>query len=128
MRRPLLIALLAAPVVLGAGGLAARRPAPAPGTPAALVTVGRARRGRDEDIVFYRRRIADDPTGAIDLVKLGALLLQRARATGDESDLVAAEGSARRSLANRAVRNDAAWQLLTGALLGQHRFLQAREA
>src|SRR5438552_16654983 len=115
MRRLLLTALLAVPVVLGAGGLAARRPAPAPGAPAALVTAGRERRIRDDDIVFYRRRIADDPTGAMDLVKLGALLLQRARATGDESDLVAAESSARRSLANRAVRHDAAWPPLAGA-------------
>ena len=128
MRRLLLTALLAVPVVLGAGGLAARRPAPAPGAPAALVAVGRERRIRDDDIAFYRRRIAGDPTGAIDLVKLGALLLQRARGTGDESDLAAAEASARRSLANRAVRNDAAWQLLAGALLGQHRFVEAREA
>ena len=129
MRRPLLIALLVAPLILGAGGLAARRPAPpAPGPSAALVVVAGERRIRDEDIAFYRRRIADDPTGAIDLVKLGALLLQRARATGDESDLVAAEASARRSLANRAVRNDAAWQLLAGALLGQHRFVEARGA
>jgi tetratricopeptide (TPR) repeat protein len=83
---------------------------------------------RDQDVLFYQSRVARDPSGAIDLVKLGALQLDRFRATGDEADLAAAEAAARRSLRNRAERNGAAWQLLAAALLGQHRFSEARTA
>jgi tetratricopeptide (TPR) repeat protein len=126
VRRALRLALISAPIVLAAGGAAAHRPlSPAP---AALSLVARERLIRDEDIEFYRRRIVADSTGALDLLRLGALYLERARESGDESDLVAAESAARRSLANRAVRNDAAWRLLASALLGQHRFLEARAA
>jgi tetratricopeptide (TPR) repeat protein len=83
---------------------------------------------RDQDILFYQRRVAGDPTGAIDLAKLGALYLERFRSSGDEADLSDAEAAARRSLRNRAERNEAAWQLLAAALLGQHRFPEARSA
>lgn len=83
---------------------------------------------RNEDIHFFERRVARDPTGAQDLVRLGALYQQRFRETGDESDLIAAERAARRSYGNRARHNEAALQLLAAALLGQHRFLEAQEA
>jgi tetratricopeptide (TPR) repeat protein len=87
-----------------------------------------ARRIREADIEFYRERITRDPSGAIDPMRLGALYLQRYRESGDESDLLAAETLARRSLANRSDRNGGAWQLLAGALTGQHRFLEAKAA
>ncbi len=81
---------------------------------------------RDQDISFYQSRIARDPTGALDLLRVGALYLQRYRETGDEADLVNAETAARRSLHNRESRNEAALQLLQSALMGQHRFAEAR--
>ena len=83
---------------------------------------------RDADIAFYRARAARDPTGALDLLRVGSLHLQRARESGQEADLIAAEEAARRSLANREAHNAAAWNLLAAALLGQHRFVEAREA
>ena len=128
MRRALRLALISAPIVLGAGAAAVRRPIPRAPAPAALCALARERWIRDEDIEFYRRRILADTTGALDLLRLGALYLERSRESGEESDLVAAESAARRSLANRAARNDAAWRLLASALLGQHRFLEARAA
>ncbi|HEV8150806.1 MAG TPA: tetratricopeptide repeat protein [Gemmatimonadales bacterium] len=83
---------------------------------------------RDRDIAFYQRRIDADPSGAIDLVRLGTLLLERFRQQGEEADLISAETAARRSLTNRSVRNVAALQLLQAALFGQHRFREARGA
>ena len=85
-----------------------------------------AARIREQDIEFFQRRISRDPSGALDLVRLGALYLERARQSGDEADFVHAETLARRSLRNRAERNPAALQLLAAALLGQHRFGAAR--
>lgn len=85
-----------------------------------------ARRVRDANIDFFTERAARDPSGALDLVQLGGLFLRRYSDTGDEGDLGAAEQAARRSLANRRQRNAAALQLLTAALLGQHRFIEAR--
>src|SRR5262245_33506821 len=81
---------------------------------------------RELDIAFFERRVADDPSGAMDLVRLGGLYLERFRAAGNEADLVAAEAAARRSLGNRAGRDGGARQLLTAALLGQHRFVEAQ--
>lgn len=83
---------------------------------------------RDLDIAFFRARIARDPEGALDLVRLGALLLERGRASGSEADLIAAEHAARKSLDLRVAHNAAARHLLAAALLGQHRFLEARHA
>src|SRR5687768_5395051 len=60
---------------------------------------------REQDIGFYAARAARDPQGAIDLAQLSALYLRRARATGDNEDLLRAESTARRSLRNRAGRN-----------------------
>jgi tetratricopeptide (TPR) repeat protein len=83
---------------------------------------------READIGFFRQRIQRDPTGALDLVRLGALYLARFGQSGDETDLAAAEAAARRSLGNRETRNTEALHLLSAALLGQHRFTEARAA
>jgi tetratricopeptide (TPR) repeat protein len=83
---------------------------------------------RDSDIAFFQQRIARDPTGALDLARLAALYLERFRQLGEEADLLNAEKAARRSLANRGERNPNALQLLGAALLGQHRFLEAKAA
>ena len=83
---------------------------------------------RAADIGFYQARIARDPGGAIDLVKLGALYLERFRAEGFEADAAHARRAAESSLSHRADRNAAAWQLLTAALLAEHRFLEAKTA
>jgi tetratricopeptide (TPR) repeat protein len=80
---------------------------------------------RDLDIAFYRERADRDPTGATDLARLASLYLQRSRDTGEPRDALRAEASARRSLANRASRNDAAAQVLASSLLAQHRFEEA---
>ncbi|HEV2643968.1 MAG TPA: tetratricopeptide repeat protein [Candidatus Elarobacter sp.] len=80
---------------------------------------------RDEDIQFYAARAERDPTGAMDLAQLGSLYLQRARESGDPRDAVRAELVARRSLHNRSARNVRAAQVLSSALLSQHRFAEA---
>jgi tetratricopeptide (TPR) repeat protein len=94
----------------------------------AMAGADAARRVRDQDIGFFEARVGRDPTGALDLIQLGGLFLRRFGDAGDERDLVAAEQAARRSLDNRSRRNAPAWQLLTAALLGQHRFVEARVA
>lgn len=127
---PLLLAVTAA---LSGGVFALRNRADREESAHAVATVATAnvaevRRVRDEDIRFFERRVARDPSGAFDLIRLGGLLMRRYRDAGDEGDLVAAEEAARRSLRNRRQRNEAAWQVLAGALLGQHRFVEARTA
>lgn len=92
----------------------------------AMAHLAEVRRVRDEDIRFFEQRVARDPTGAFDLVRLGGLFLRRYRDTGDEGELVAAEQVARRSLTHRRDRNQGALQLLIRALLGQHRFVESR--
>ena len=129
-----LIAGLVSAVLMGTG-VQAVRTARAGRTARALSSVNERRRVlasdrliRDQNISFYQARIARDPGGAIDLVRAGALYLQRYRESGDEADLVSAEAAARRSLRNREDRNEAAWQLLQSALMGQHRFVEASMA
>ncbi len=80
---------------------------------------------RDADIAFFSQRAARDPSGAMDLARLGALYLERGRATGDPRDAVLAEQVARRSLKNRSNRNVGALQVLQSSLLSQHRFTEA---
>lgn len=118
--------VLAAVALLLAGAGAAARESRS--KPTEFSAVLEERRVRDADIQFYQDRIARDPSGAIDLVRLGALRLARYRQTGDEQELVAAEEEARQSLNNRSERNPGAWQLLTAALLGQHRFVEAESS
>jgi tetratricopeptide (TPR) repeat protein len=83
---------------------------------------------RDQDIAFYQARAARDPWSAADLTSLAALYLQRARESGDYEDWRRAEGAARRSLLLRESRNTRALHVLAAALLGQHRFIEARTA
>jgi Flp pilus assembly protein TadD len=80
---------------------------------------------RDRDIEFFEARVAADPAGALDRLRLGVLNLERARATGKEADLHQAESLARASLSLREAHNSGAWHLLAAALLGQHRFVEA---
>ncbi len=80
---------------------------------------------RNEDIAFYRKRVAADPIGAADRARLAALYLQRARETGDYEDYRRAEELARRSLALRTTHNTRTYALLALALLAQHRFVEA---
>ncbi len=61
----------------------------------------------------------------MDLARLAGLYLQRSRETGDPRDAVRAEAAARQSLHNRQGHNDAAAQVLSSALLSQHRFAEA---
>lgn len=80
---------------------------------------------RELDIKYFQERAARDPTGALDLARLGALYLARARETGDPRDIVLADSVARQSLKNRATHNSAAASVLQAALVGLHRFDQA---
>lgn len=89
---------------------------------------GEERRIRDADIDFFARRVKEDPTGAIDLAKLGGLYLRRARETGNNEDILRAERAARRSIENRRRSNSSGYRLLANSLMGQHRFAEAREA
>jgi tetratricopeptide (TPR) repeat protein len=93
--------------------------------PSALSPPRYDERARDLDIAFYAARAARDPTGATDLAQLSALYLQRAREAGDPADAIRAERAARRSLHNRAARNERAAMVLTSSLLSQHRFADA---
>jgi tetratricopeptide (TPR) repeat protein len=127
----ILIAGALATVLLAAGGEAVRRIVADDGHDAAtrsLRQLATERLVRGQDIQFFQRRIERDPTGSLDLIRLGALHLQRFHEAGEEADLTAAEATARRSLANRPERNEAAWQLLASALFGQHRFVEAGRA
>lgn len=96
------------------------------GAPAAVPAAGpSAAHIRDLDIEFYRARVARDPRSARDFTQLAGLYLQRARETADNEDLGRAEATARRSLALRVGRNDAAFGVLASSLLAQHRFAEA---
>ena len=128
--RPLVTAravLVAALVVAGAVGAGCSRGAPVPkNVAAAPVTTPLSESAiLDLDIEFYKDRAGRDPTGATDLARLAGLYLQRSRETGDPSDAIRAESTARRSIRNRGARNDAAAQVLSASLLAQHRFDEA---
>ena len=96
-------------------------------TPTATYDIGAERALRDADILFYQQRVTRDPTGALDHLHLAALYLQRARERGTPADLNRAEDEARKSLANRRAHNSEAWHELALALMGQHRFIEARD-
>jgi tetratricopeptide (TPR) repeat protein len=83
---------------------------------------------RDRDIEFYEARIARDPLGAMDRMRLAALYLQRGTATGSEADFSRAEAAASASLEHRRAHNEAALAVLAGARMGRHRFVEARDA
>lgn len=95
---------------------------------AALLARSEERRIREEDIRFFEQRIARDPGGAFDLVRVGGLYLERAREGDDETELRRAEAAARRAIANGSGRDAGGWRILTATLLAQHRFREAVEA
>ena len=79
------------------------------------------------DIAFYRGRLQRDSLSARDDGELARLLLQRGRLTASESDLRDAERHARRSLRLRTAHNGATAQVLAGALVARHAFVEARQ-
>lgn len=122
------VALLVA--TLGAAGAmtSAVRTATARRIAAAFREVAVRAARRDEDVMFFSRRVARDPIGAADRARLAALYLQRARETANYEDYRRAEHLARRSLALRVGHNEATYALLANALLAQHRFVEAHAA
>jgi tetratricopeptide (TPR) repeat protein len=78
------------------------------------------------DIEFFEARVARDSLSARDFAELSRLSLQRARLGGSDGDFRRAESHARHSLRLRRGRNAAAFQVLAAALMGQHRFQEAR--
>src|SRR5512132_4334578 len=127
-RRSVVAALLALAVFAPAAWFGARRlealeakPAPVSAKPSPLADLAQ----RDVQIATWKKALAMDPQSAMALGQLGALYMQRARETGDDQNYVVAEGFARRSVALRTNRNGATFVTLAGALLAQHRFVEA---
>ncbi|MGH7629410.1 MAG: tetratricopeptide repeat protein [Gemmatimonadales bacterium] len=126
--RQRLIVVLALVAALGLGGTVLGGSLPAVGSgsreraPLAEADI------RDQDIAFYEARVARDPDGALDRMRLASLYLQRARDRASDADLARAEAAARASLTRRRAHNAPALAVLAGALLAQHRFVDAREA
>ena len=100
-------------------------PARALERPASVAPIKSVAEIRDLDIEYFSERAKRDPTGGGDLAHVASLLLARSRETGDPRDAVASELAARRSLKNRPERNGQARQVLSAALLAQHRFAEA---
>ena len=96
-------------------------------TPTPHYDIAAERAMHDADIAFYQQRVTRDPSGALDHLHLAALYLQRARERGAPTALSRAEAEARQSLTNRRAHNSEAWHELALALIGQHRFLEARD-
>jgi tetratricopeptide (TPR) repeat protein len=113
---PIMLAVV--PVLLG-------RPRASSRPPAAAAEAQLERRILDQEIEWFRARVRRDPTGALDLVQLGARLMRRARASGQPADYAAAERAARAAIRNQPRHSAAGWQLLVGALMSQHRFTDA---
>lgn len=79
------------------------------------------------DIAFFEARVVRDSFAARDHAQLARLHLQRAPVGGTEdADLAQAEAHARHSLALRTTHNGEALQVLASALMGRHRFGEAR--
>lgn len=126
MNRSRAIVVVSAALAIVAGAVAAARPAPIrPVRTRHDIVAERAL--RDSDIAFYQRHAARDPTGALDHLHLAGLYLQRARERSAPADLGRAEAEARLSLANRRAHNSEAWHELALALVGQHKFIEARQ-
>jgi tetratricopeptide (TPR) repeat protein len=120
------IGLVAAALALVAGAVITARPTSARAA-ARQYDIAAERALRDADIAFFQKHAARDPTGALDHLHLAALYLQRARERSTPADLGRAEAEARQSLANRRAHNSEAWHELALALVGQHKFIEARE-
>ncbi len=125
MNRVHTIGLGVAVLALFAGAAASTRTIAAT-TPTAHTDIAAERAMRDADIAFYQKHAQRDPTGALDHLHLAALYLQRARERATPADLGRAEAEARISLANRRAHNGEAWHELALALVGQHKFIEAR--
>lgn len=80
---------------------------------------------RDRDIELYSRRVAEDPSSAIDRSSLAGLLFTRARNTGSTTDLDSAEKLIRESVSERTKRNYQSFELLASLLMARHEFLEA---
>jgi tetratricopeptide (TPR) repeat protein len=80
---------------------------------------------RDIQIATWKKALAMDSESAMALGQLAALYMERARETGDDGNYAVAENYARRSVALRTNRNGATFVTLAGALLAQHRFVEA---
>ena len=78
-------------------------------------------------VAFWERKAAGDAQGAIARRELAGAYLARGRETGDIADAVKAEAAARESLKILPRNNANAMIRLARALLGQHRFPEARE-
>ena len=122
LRRAFLLTGAAAAMACGRGTAADAPVVAAPPSAAPLRSTAEI---RDLDIVYFNQRAERDPTGALDLARLGALYLARGRETGDPRDAELAEQAARRSLRNRSTHNEAAAFVLQSSLLSQHRFDEA---
>jgi tetratricopeptide (TPR) repeat protein len=119
----LALALFAPAAWLGAKKLEAleARPVPAVIQPSSTADLAQ----RDVQIGAWKKALAMDPESAMALGQLAALYMQRARETGDDKSYVIAEAYARRSVKLRVNRNGATFVTLAGALLAQHRFVEA---
>jgi tetratricopeptide (TPR) repeat protein len=127
-RRSVVASLLALAVFAPAAWFGARRldaleakPATSPAKPTPLADLAQ----RDIQIRTWKKALAMDPQSAMALGQLAALYMQRARETGDDQNYLLAEGYARRSVDLRTNRNGATFVTLAGALLAQHRFVEA---
>lgn len=129
MRTRALIVLTAVPLAAGFGWLGARqlqaRERPH-STRARTLTPIEQLRGRDVQIAVWNKALAMDTAGALVLVNLAALHMQRARESGEYADYGRAEALARKSIASRTQRNGPAFVTLASALLAQHDFGHAR--
>ncbi len=127
-RRRLVVVLPLVVAALGLGGTVLGGSLPAAGSGSGERAPFAESHIRDQDIAFYEARVARDPDGALDRMRLASLYLQRARERGGDRDLARAEDAARASLARRRARNGSALALLAAALSAQHRFVEARDA
>ncbi len=128
VRRRWFVILLPLLAALGLGGTVLGGSLPAAGSGSRERAPRAEAAIREQDIAFYEARVARDPDGALDRMRLASLYLQRARERGSDADLARAEVAARASLARRRAHNAPAMAVLAGALLAQHRFVEARDA
>ena len=127
-RRLVVASLLALGILVPAAWFGARRldtleakPAASSAEPSASADLAQ----RDIQISTWKKALDMDPQSAMALGQLAGLYMQRARETGDDQNYVVAEGYARRSVDLRTNRNGATFVTLAGALLAQHRFVEA---
>ena len=118
------VLLLAGSLVLGlrAGGADGRRPYRYQFERASR---GSTTRALESEIAFYQERIRRDPAGGLDRAALGRTYLKMARATGDLSWYLLAEGAAQRSLRSLPFHNDAALLVLARVAEARHEFKTA---